>query len=42
MSEREWVIAQPKKMRIEPEQPKPAPVFTRWERFCFFLSRFFR
>lgn len=35
MSEKEWVIAAPKRMRVEPEPPPPDPTFTRWELFCY-------
>lgn len=39
MSTKEWVIAAPKKMYIEPPPPPPPPPEpTRWERFCFAVS----
>jgi hypothetical protein len=37
MTTKEWVIAAPKKMYIEPPPPPPEPVFTRWQRFCYYL-----
>lgn len=38
--EREWVIAAPKKMRIEPIPPPPEPVFTWHDRLNFFITNF--
>ena len=36
----EWVIAAPKKMRIEPEPPPPPPVYTCVDRLNMFLAGF--
>ncbi len=39
MSEKEWVIAAPKKMMIDPPAPPlPPPDPTRWERFCYWVT----